>query len=307
MTDLTITPDLVRDLHDRSGGAAPDRYGIVLTSGGWQIDSWDNRPEWPVAFTAEATDAYSDEDGVLDDDAAEALSTPEQHLSASYDVWSEYGDDRRPPAGGEVTVVTGDWGHEALYESWTEAWWFDAATATELVCDSTAELNTGRTSSLWRTAGGRYVACTRSIRAGEADRSWSEVTRDAAAEWAYHADADRVAENLPPLLAAARHLRAAQDAITVPRAPNPSGEPEYARYDLIEEAAIEAVHDARALTELARGTAGSGLRAKRARAARLVTLAAGSEQAAADALNISRKTLTDLVADEQSYIDGYPI
>lgn len=291
--NLDITADLVRDLHETG---ASTKTGIVLTSTGWEIQSWINRSEYPIAITAadawEVTGEFE-----FDDDIAEMLTTPSVPGATSYAVPDEDGDVRAPRDDEDVTVVTST-GEDEDEAGWIGAWWFDAATAVELVTDSDGELRDGGgTSSLWRTAGGRYVMCTRSCWDGEPGIAWTGLTPTQAAEWGYHAPQGRVAEDdtLPPLLVAAWHLRAVRDAITVPRVPVSASDP-YQRYpEDVEDEAAEVVADARALLELARTILAQDLRAKRADAAHIVVEAVGSQQAAAARLGMSQPTLNNLI------------
>ena len=305
---LNISSDLIRELFDHHGQA--DQTGIVLTADGWEVTTWSGRRQDKalVAMTKEDAHAWlgtDDPDEVTGDDA-QALATSED-----YRIPDEDGDYRSPRDDEDPQVVTGTWVGR-LFPSeteprgeaetgWRDAWWFDYSTATMLLDEEHEDLGRapgGTTSSLWRTAGGRYVMRTRSIWGGYHE-TWTELTHAQVAEWVY-ARPDLVVEEveLPPVVAAARAARTIVDAMIPPRVPWFDGDmgQRFHRAGLVMDEAGEIVHSAAAIADLLRLTVAPQLRAHRSAAARVVELAHGNQTEAAEWLGMGRSTFAKLVA-----------
>jgi|GEM_PF-2687422 len=310
--NLTITEDLIHKLYERSRQSRrPAETGIVLTADGWDTHVWTTPScPYPVALTGEDIDAliegedFDNPSYELEEWIIESLLQPEPHLAGSYRIPFEDEDweNREPGEGMTPQVVTGrleeDRGDLRDAESdWTTAWWFDLKKSRQLI-DEPARAEQGRAFSLWVTEGGRYVARLSSAWVGEADEEWVEVTPVQAAEMIYNADPDRVVEeDAPALVVAARALRTAADAIRAPRVPVTEGSfgTVIRRPEQVEEAALRVAAEARAISDLARGSLLPELKTTRAAAARVVVEAAGSETKAAERMGIRQPTLNALL------------
>lgn len=290
--NLTITPDLVRELAGHPGDA--HQVGIVLRAGGWDVDSGVRDGHPLVALTGDAIVAWlgSDDPGDLDDEAIAALTWPDAYDRTDYTIRDEDGDAVDPDAG-DIQVVTHRWaGTPDLGEdepaAWADAWAFDLDKATLVI----TEENRGHVATeLWVTAGGRYVQRTRSEWAGGSEH-WTEMGADRAVRLGYDADDDRVTGNATVLIQAARHARAIVDILT-PEATGGAG---------TDREAAELVGAIRAAGDLLRNVVSSDLRERRADAARLVVAAfGGHQQNAADHIArvtgkpMSKQTLSGLL------------
>ncbi|MER5973337.1 hypothetical protein ABT112_27030 [Streptomyces sp. NPDC002055] len=293
---LDITPALIRELA-RSRRQA-ETTGILLGPHGWQVETWagSGSDSALVALTAEGLDAYLDGTELEEDDIA-ALATPDDG-PPSYRIPAEDGglEEPAPDATWQVITSTATDLHCGEYKAdWRSARWFDVDAATCLVRDDERDAY-GRSTSLWRTAGGRYVLRLRSLQVEELPLEWAEMPLDQAVPYVYDAARHRVAEDLPPALQAARH---AADLVALLAAPDPAPDnsPEVyrARVRRALGASTEVVHATKAVSELLRGRVLTDLRAERSHAAQLVASAFGDRDAAAQHLRMSYPALSHLL------------
>ncbi|RJL19405.1 hypothetical protein [Bailinhaonella thermotolerans] len=306
--NLNITPDLIRDLADHH--RADDTTGIILTADGWEIDTWvEPHPPGPLALTAADVHTYTD-GGDLDDDCARALAVPagDPHGYTSYEITHEDGTTRTPRDDEQAQVVTGrlmdggvlpdEHGHAGeIADDWRGAYWFDHTRARRLL--TRERRDHPRSHSLYLTEGGRYVMLIRSRWAGEAPESWTEITPQAAAEWAYGADEDDMCDpdQWPMLLTAARRARDVLEAITIPQIRTSDPARREAAVWQAQSHAIEASHAGGIIASLVREQLAADLRRARGEATRLVVEACdGNQSEAARRLDISQSIVNRLIA-----------
>lgn len=285
---LNITPDMIHELHERTARA--DQTGIVLTDEGWQVETWTQGNPYAGLIALTAQDVYGWLDGTeFDDDAAEALATGQD-----YRIRSETGTVGEPAPGTDYRIAVDATGEDA--QEWESAWWFDFATARELVGVPRGDLNRGRAASLWQTSEGTYLLRIRSVWEGEQGDRWQPISLAAAVEHVYDVELALLADDLPAELEAAT---LAAQLVAVMAAPQPgyNSDPEVAdamaRRRLGEATGV--VHGTRALSDLLRQRVLSDLKRERAAAAGVVVRACGGNEAAAQHLGMAYQTLANLL------------
>lgn len=279
---LNITSDLVTELAEARGRA--DETGIVLTADGWQVATWSGLYQdlALVAMTKEDVDGQ---------DAGDVAA------SEDYRIPDEHGNHSTPAKDARPQVVTGavDRQHGT---GWQDAWWFDQIAAVQLISEKHREYaEHGTASSLWRTAGGRYVKRIRTVHGGERE-TWTELNHAQVAEWAYAADDGMCEVKQPPVIVAARAARTIADALTPPAvrwSDGGEGRRFYRGDQPIDEAA-EIIHAAATIADLLRETVAPQLRTHRSAAARVIEVAHDGNQAEAAAwLGMGRSTFAKLL------------
>ncbi|MFF8786879.1 hypothetical protein [Streptomyces sp. NPDC015125] len=295
---LNVTPDLIRELAAAPG--QPANTAIVLNAHGWYVRSWaDHSPtSGLVTLTQEGLGVWLD-GTELDDENAAALCEPDDSAAATYQLPDENGDRSTPDNGVDWQVITSeleDVDEFTRTPDWTRARWFDADAAVKLVGEDSPDAF-GRTSSLWRTRGGRYLLRLRSSNVAEMPLEWAELSPALAVEYTYRA-AERITDAaLPPLLEAARHAAGLVAALTVPQwQGDPGPDVHRARARRVLGSATETVHATKELSELLRHEVLSDLRTQRQDAARTVVAAFGGDRYdAAEHLRMSYPTLSHLL------------
>lgn len=322
--NLDITAELVQDLYDRarrSGRAA--ETGLVLGPDGWDTLTWTSpSAPLPLAITGEDIYALLDgdepEDGQgLDEDIVAMLTTPEPAEGTSYAVPDEHGEVREPGADDIAQVVTGrqvdgeNLGGLAETMDWPDGWWFSLRQARQLTTTTGDRDGYQRDAELWLTAGGRYVSRRASSHVDEPGDSWAQVSAEQAAEWLYYCDTDHLAEDLtdagtgqisqdaPSMVASARALRAATDAITAPRVPSTTGDFDIRipRPQDVEDQAREVEATAAALAVLTRNIVVRDLTRQRRRAVAILVDVYGSQSETARRLGLKQPTINGLLQD----------
>lgn len=288
---LNITADLIAELHDRTGRA----FGITLSADGWSVEPDERCPSTLTPITTEGLDAWLDGNDPEPSDF-EALTEPDAPGLDTYRIPDEDGADTEPAADATWQVVTT--GPDGEDGDWTEAFWIDIDAATVVVeapdrigYDRNGQCFTrNRRTSLWRTAGARWVARTESDHIGDWDVTWAELTDEQAMVFIHDADPDLVDDDACAVwTAAAGAARAVTDAFCAEGLLQP-------RPDTADMA--EAFRAVRALSSLLRGDVLSTLKTTRTTAARWVAAdLAPDRQAAAELLQLSARSLEDLIKD----------
>lgn len=290
MTDLTITPNLIAELHNAAQRGA--NAGLMLTSEGWEVRSWIDTSEihHPVAMTAEDLSVLLDGEPLDKDLAAELASGAA--TSADYQVRDEDGEISSPAADADVVVALTSPDNED--GGWAGAWWFDANNARELVGEQKEDRERGKAESLWITAAGRYVVRLDSVINGE-HTVWYEISEDDAAAFLY--DAPGLAEttqgaDLPVLVRAARLARELADLITPPPGRTIPGEYGTTDYRVDHELATERFAAAGIIGDLVRTRVTADLRTVRATIARQVHRSTGRSTAETHRILSTRRELS---------------
>ena len=301
--NLTITPDLIRELWDtaRSSSVSPRQVGIVLTAVGWDVRVWPDASQlhWPVAMTADAFDTWMDGDE-YDPDAADAIAAGGDGVEGlPYRIVDEAGRPVDPLNGARPAVVVDTTDADGQDDGWEGAWWFDLSAARMVIGEQAGEYReSGAAQEVWLTLTGRWVVYTRSVVGGAHD-GWEEITRTQAAHWVYNTDPDRVCDDPPPLAAAALATRELAEMIRAPRIRHLDYGDGIDHADVDAPATAVVVHDLAALSDLLRTGLLPALRSERAQAARhLHDHHHGDTRATAAYLGLSPKTVADLIAPE---------
>jgi hypothetical protein len=297
--NLNIDTDLLNELIEagtRSG--RPDETHLILEDDGWRVRTLTYPPDSGlVAMDAESVLQYLDGED-LDEDTAQALVTPDASVAATFEITRSTGGTAAPGADWQVVTAVVDDNDETVRD-WTQAWAFNIDDATEVVTERRGR-DDGVQESLW-LAEDRYLLRRYSIRIGQPDSEWIEISPERAAELAYDADEDQVPEPdaLPLLLAATRltaQLAAQFQAPEIGSDLDPDVRSGYARKVL--PAAVEQVKAAKVVSDLIRSKLLSSIRAERVDSARLVVLAChGDRGDAAKQLNMAYSTLSNLIKD----------
>lgn len=286
MFNHTITAGLVRDLYE-SGAMSP---AIVLTPSGWDVEAC---PEGAGAFAvltqsdlAAYLDAYDNTQELSDDDAEAVARGEGDHFAIT-----QVGD----TGTGEWEVVFPEMGEGP--DAWRECYAIDVSTARQVVAgpDSTHHLT--RWSEVWITSEGEWVRRWHSLQATSMGQWFETVDAATIAEEAYDGQyEDRIAEDAPPLLRAARLAR---DLVAACAAPYRSDDFGKVRdIDELGDLAAEAFATARIVSDLLRRRVSSDVRDERAMAARFVIEAEGDDHGrTARRLGINPATLSNLLSD----------
>ncbi|WP_108934694.1 hypothetical protein [Streptomyces ardesiacus] len=288
---LTITAELLTELFERGG-----RHGdtaIVLGE-----DGWDCHVHHGMTLSTKLTGiTWEDAAGFiggdeLDDDATHAL------LSAvDYSIPDEEGQPNLPGDEDQWAVITGavdDATSTAEDLPWREARWFNLGTARKVLDqDDDALREERRAFSLWVSQRGQWLLSTTSQYDSEPDQ-WVQCTSQHAAHLIYRAHWSLLADEADlPLLA--RAARTARDLVDLLDFEAPDRERQ-ASYWAERDVATEYEHAARVIGTLVRETVQQDIRTSRQNAARTVYLAHdGNATTAASALDLSRRTLLDLL------------
>lgn len=296
MQHLSITPDLVLELHARSQECSdPARVGIVLTSDGWTVAEWaTERPPHPVAIpAAEVTRP----DWPMDYELATVLCTRSQE-ETSYQVVDEYGAVRAPDPDGEPVIVVCDRvdPRDPHCEEWAGAWWYDPTRAYDVLNPPTRAVDAPVRDHLLVTASGRYVVSrhNRLHADGHVPHVLHyEITPARAAEMIYDAGddqdvrhhADHRPGGVPIVVNTARLARRLAAAAFEPTEPAATSA----------DASAEIVRSSAVLSDLLRTRVLPYLRYLRGAEAAELVLMLGSQDAAAKQVGVSQPTLHALL------------
>lgn len=300
---LAVDVDMVRDLFDSAARA--DQTGVVLTADGWDVHvAPGGLPRRYTAMTGEDVAAYHGGDEEFDPELGRILADGDPHTSYVVPV-----EDDDFYAGAHWQVAFDD----EQDGDWSTAWAFDLDAATLLIGEATGPRGlreTGTSSQLWITAGGRYLAHLYRTSGEIHLEQWVELDRNAACAYAYrvrfgdqphgHAgDPDRLVcddAGLPPLIRAAWLAGELAETLAAPTIRDDS-DPlvRRARAWKHRDEAAESFHGNRAAAQLLRNTVLGDLREQRARAAAVVADGFDRDHfAAADHLGVSPTTLDHL-------------
>lgn len=293
---LTITAALLEELFER--GNRHGETAIVLGEDGWDCDVHHGRrpSEKLTALTwDEATDFIGGQEP--DDQATRALLA-----RADYSIRDEEGQPTLPRDDVNWAVITGVMDDDSSTPEdlpWRKARWFDLGTARSVLGQDDETLREERRAfSLWMTGRGQWLLATTSQYDGEQDQ-WVECTSEYAALLIYRADWSLLADEgeLPLLARAARAARDLTDLLDF-QMPDPDSDParQVAACWAERDVATEYEHATRVIGTLVRTTVQQEIGTSRRNAARTVYVAHDENTTrAANALNLSRRTLNDLL------------
>lgn len=291
MFNRKITAALVRDLYE-SGAMSP---AIVLTPSGWDVEP---SPEGAGVFAAltqsdlEAfLDGYDDTQELSEDDAEAIAAGDGDHYAIA-----------------QIGVTgAGEW--EVVFpemvdgpDAWRECYAVDRSTARQVVAEPDSTHHLTRWSEVWVTSEGAWLRRWHSLQISSMGQWFEAVDAATIAEEAYDGQYDdRIAEDAPPLLQAARLAR---ELVATCAAPYRSDDYGKVRpIDELGDLATEAFATARIISDLLRRCVTSDIRDERARAARFVIEAEGYDHGrAAQRLGIKPTTLSNLTRDPENLI-----
>ncbi|WP_157495424.1 hypothetical protein [Kutzneria sp. 744] len=204
---LDLNAELVTRLHQASPTA--EHRGIMLTPHGWAVlesDNFDARLLYPQALDAQDLADMLGDTELTDDAAADIarhLRTSDTRVLDELHHWAD------TPSETAVVVTEPDrdnaeWPASHCWRSTFRCWWFDHATARQLLT-STPDSTRGAggitaTRDLWVTASGRFVSRRQSTWVTP-HTAWVEVEPETAAARLYDADPGHVLKlDHPPLL-----------------------------------------------------------------------------------------------------------
>lgn len=290
---LNITPEMITELAEMAGD--PHNAKILLTDQGWTV-RYDVQNLYPVGLTAYTRyDLHELSEGdPIDADLAEQLATEGPH--GSFAILTE------TPGDGDWQIVTPEIDENDQEPAWTAAWAFNLDTATEIVAQEPWQYyenghaaDRNQVTSLHLTEAGTWVMLTRSRWENDGD-TWTEVTPAEAAEHAYHADPERIADNPPTLIAAAVKAAELAALITAPETPSNSDKrvavgQAWRRREL----AAETIRDGAVIADLIHEHVVADIKQQRAQAARVAVMAYGTQTAAAEELGMLQPRLNKLL------------
>ncbi|MFB8443610.1 hypothetical protein ACFC7A_31650 [Streptomyces niveus] len=304
---LYVTAIMIHGLYDTAMklNDIRDEAVLSLAPSGWDVEvvrhgGAEHESMRPlIALTGEdvyqAADTDDDTEGAaLDDVLADAFAS---NGGDHFRICHASGSAEPPAEGVKWAVVTGEftgsapagatinWDPADVTRDWAKATWTDIGAAREAVSAPYSNSAT-RQASLWTTPeGSGYLLKLTSQWTGEFEEEWVSISPDDALLLAYGADDEDVEEGLnhDPLLAAARHARALADALSV------AEDADFA-------AAARAFGASRTMSDFLRTRLASTLRDTRGTAGRAVIAELGGDrQAAADHLDVSYPTLSNLI------------
>lgn len=296
-TELAITADLITELHQH--GQRTIESVLVLTPEGWYVRSNIDNP-YPVALRAdELAEAWLSDDEELDGDLAVTIADGFTEMT----IPSELGDLRSPVGDALVVHPGGPLGSDDDFidAPWAGAWWFDPASARQVLHAISSDPAREETVELWRTEHGRYLLHVETSYLGRHDW-WYEITEDDAAQRLYDAEDDQVASTDGLLERAVRlaHDLASDVATTVPEVRRLGDIEGTVLYRTDVEAASGVFAVAGILSDLVRTRLLSDLRTSRGRAAGAVLADQGHNRAATHRVlaarrAVSLRTVSDLL------------